>query len=291
VERNTYKSYTMDDVPPIPNFKIIFPKGKFNGLHAYYNIRTDPDIGLGFAALRRVVCGYNACKEQLGMPWLPRVNMYEQPRYVANNRCILWQSYEGANDWKIFQLEPVNEEEETGARDSIRCVLNTLEARMSLAIREGEVGAVRTIDEAAMGYYIVKWLSELYALQVDAEGISGIVTAEAMVVDGLYFNRVQGAPYWYTQSEERSIIKVKHVLRSGLHLKEISVTNKLPWACNRLEATRKNAGKITMQEHEIIMEEAERHDRLEYNDDEGSEVDEGEDSDGEEDESESNVEL
>ena len=47
----------------------------------------------------------------------------------------------------------------------------------------------------------------------------------------------------------------------------------------------------TMQEHEIIMEEAERHDRLEYNDDEGSEADEGEDSDGEEDESESDVEL
>ena len=154
------------------------------------------------------------------MPWLPRVNKYEQPRYVANNRCILWQSYEGANDWKIFQLEPVNKEEETGARDSIRCVLNALEARMSLAIREGEVGAVGTIDEAAMGYYIVKWLSELYALQVDAEGISGIVTAGAMVVDGLYFNRVQQAPYWYTQSEERSIIKVKHVLQSGLHLKE-----------------------------------------------------------------------
>ena len=81
------------------------------------------------------------------------------------------------------------------------------------------------------------------------------------------------------------------MIQSGLHLEEISVTNKLPRACNRLEATRKNAGKITMQEHEIIMEEAERHDRLEYNDDEGSEADEGEDSDGEEDESESDVEL
>ena len=33
--------------------------------------------------------------------------------------------------------------------------------------------------------------------------------------------------------------------------------NKLPWACNRLEATRKNVGKISMQEHETIMEEAE----------------------------------
>ena len=65
--------------------------------------------------------------------------MYEQSRHAANDWCVLWRSYEKANDWKIFQLEPVNEEEEKGARDSIRCVLNTLEARMSLIIREGEV--------------------------------------------------------------------------------------------------------------------------------------------------------
>jgi hypothetical protein len=139
VERNTYKSYVMDDVPPIPNFKIAFPKGKFNGLRAYYNIRMDPDLGLGFAALRRVACGCDACKEQLGMPWLPRVNMDEQPWYAANNQCVLWWSYKGANDWKIFQLEPVNEEEEKGAQDSIRYVLYALEAQMSLMIREGEV--------------------------------------------------------------------------------------------------------------------------------------------------------
>ncbi len=85
----------------------------------------------------------------------------------------------------------MNDEEEKGARDSICCVLNALEARMSLMIREGEVGAVGTTDEAAMGYYIVQWKSKPYALQVDAEGMSGIVTAGVMVVDGLYFNRVQ----------------------------------------------------------------------------------------------------
>ena len=185
----------------------------------------------------------------------------------------------------------MNEEKETGARDSIQCVLNALEARMSLAIREGEVEAVGTIDKAAMGYYIVKWLSKPYALQVDAEGISGIVTAGAMVVDGLYFNRVQRAPYWYTQSEEKSIIEVKHVLQSGLQLKEICATNTLPWACNQLEATRKNAGKFSMQEHETIVEEAVRRNRLEYNKDNGSEEDKGKDSDKEEDECESHLEL
>ncbi len=77
--------------------------------------RTDPDLGLGFAALWHVACGCDACKEQLGMPWLLRVNMYEQPRYAANDRCVLWWSYKGANYWKIFQLEPVNEEEKKGA--------------------------------------------------------------------------------------------------------------------------------------------------------------------------------
>jgi len=49
-------------------------------------------------------------------------------------------------------------------------------------------------------------------------------------------------------------------------------------------ATQKNAGKISMQEHETIMEEAARRDRLEYNDNDGSEEDE-------EVESESNLEL
>jgi hypothetical protein len=185
----------------------------------------------------------------------------------------------------------VNKEEDKRARDSIHCLLNALEARLSLMIREGEVGAVGTTDEVAMGYYIMQWKSEPYALQADAKGISGIVMAGAMVVDGLYFNRVQRAPYWYTQPEKMSIIEVKHVLQSGLQLKKICATNKLPRACNQLEATQKNAGKISMQEHETIMEEAERRNRLEYNDDNGSEEDEGEDSGDEDDERESNLEL
>ena len=81
------------------------------------------------------------------------------------------------------------------------------------------------------------------------------------------------------------------MLRSGLQLEEISETNKLPQACNQLEATRKNAGKISMQEHETIMEDAARRDRLEYNNNDGSEEDEEEDSDNEEDKSESDLEL
>ena len=88
VEQNTYECYTMDDVPPIPNYKIEFAKGKFNGIHAYYTIRMDPDLGLGFAALHHDACGWDACKEQLLRPWLLRVDMHEQPQYAANEECV-----------------------------------------------------------------------------------------------------------------------------------------------------------------------------------------------------------
>lgn len=61
IERNTYEAYSMNDVKAIPNFKIELEKGNYNGIRAYYNIRTDPDLGVGWVALRRVACGCGAC--------------------------------------------------------------------------------------------------------------------------------------------------------------------------------------------------------------------------------------
>ncbi len=55
VERNDYKCYTMDDVPPISNYRIMFSKGEFTGISAYYKISTDPDLGLGYVALWTLV--------------------------------------------------------------------------------------------------------------------------------------------------------------------------------------------------------------------------------------------
>ena len=89
VEQNDYETYTMEDVPPIPNFKIELEKGNYNGIRAYYNIRTDPDLGVGWVALRRVACGCGACKAQLRKPWLPRVDRRKQPRYAVNKECNL----------------------------------------------------------------------------------------------------------------------------------------------------------------------------------------------------------
>ncbi len=154
---------------------------------------------------------------------------------------------------------------------------------MLLMIWEGEVGAVGMTDNAAMGYYVIKWTSELCNLQAVTEGVSGVIAARVMVVDGLYFNMVGRAPYWYMQSELMMVVEVMYVLQSGLQMEEISATNKLPLTCNRLDTMRKKAVKISTQEHEAIMEEAGRWDRLDFSEDEDSD-------DVEDDESGSEVE-
>jgi hypothetical protein len=93
VERNNYATYTMDDVPPLPDYKVILPKGNFNGIRAHYNIRTNPDLGMGWAAQHHVTCGCDWCKEQLERPWvLPCVDVATQLRYKQNKECALGQA-------------------------------------------------------------------------------------------------------------------------------------------------------------------------------------------------------
>ena len=57
------------------------------------------------------------------------------------------------------------EADKKGARESHHSVLGAMEARMSLMIREGKIGAIGTAYKATMGYYVVKWLSKPYTLQ------------------------------------------------------------------------------------------------------------------------------
>ncbi len=71
-----------------------------------------------------------------------------------------------------------------------------------------EVGAISTADEAMMGYYVVKWLSNPYTLQEETKGMSGMIGVGMMVVDVLYFNQVERARHWYTQSNMTTVVEV-----------------------------------------------------------------------------------
>jgi hypothetical protein len=166
--------------------------------------------------------------------------------------------------WRYLSLSQGQRLTKKGVRESNLCVLCTMEACISLMMCSGDVGAVGTTDEAAMGYYLVKWLTEPYKLQAKTEGMAGMIGVGTLVVKGVYFNRVREALYWYTLSDVRTLFKMRHVLWTGLQLLKISSENTLPRACNRMEATRQKEVKVAPFDHNKIMEEAERCDWLDY---------------------------
>jgi hypothetical protein len=100
--------------------------------------------------------------------------------------------------------------------------------------------------------------------------------------DVLYFNQVERASHRYTQSNMTTVVEVRYVLLTGFQLQPISEANKLTTVCNRKEAARKKAVKVTLLDHEVIMEEAGKRDRLEYHDDDDDDSDESEEESEEE---------
>ena len=113
----------------------------------------------------------------------------------------------GGNNWKICRLMPKTEADKKKMRESHHIVLSAMEACMYLMICEGEVEAIGTVDKAAMGY----WLSKPYTLQEETEDMSGMIGAGTMVADMLYFNQIECARHWYTQSNMMTVVEVRYI--------------------------------------------------------------------------------
>ena len=67
------------------------------------------------------------------------------------------------------------------------------------------------------------------------------------------------------------MIEVRFVLLTGLEMEEVSAANPLPRACNRMDAMRQEAHRVTVHNHKAIIEEAERQDQLKYNEEDEEE--------------------
>ena len=55
-----------------------------------YNIRCDPELGVGKAAVRRIHCAFSFCIEQLDLPWDKNEKDTSQKRCITNKHCLNW---------------------------------------------------------------------------------------------------------------------------------------------------------------------------------------------------------
>ena len=265
-----------------------------NGLKSMYNIRADPDLGLGRVAVRRIPCACEACRHQLMQDWDPNVEAEEQNRYVRSTTCLLWGIFEGLNVWNIVQLLPGKDNDDEEIQTIHRIVLD---AKIeSLCVEEDKIGAFQTEDPDSDGYYLVKWTSKPYRLKEARELTEYsppiLVAKGELVADAVYFNQVPRAPRWYTPAEIATTVRLQQVILANFVLVD---NEQLPNTCNKSEAKRKGARKVSEYDHCRLLDEISRMDILEFVEDEDDIMDcsggEGEEQSMDEDDEESDSEA
>ena len=126
----------MADIPLLQNYKVVLPKGQFNGLcvHCTTFAWTRTLVWSGPRCVRLPVAV--GCARRV--PWVLPVEVTTQSRHRQNKKFVLWPSYYSANNWKCCTLIPKTEEDKKEAQESISCVLNAFKARMEEEEEEEE---------------------------------------------------------------------------------------------------------------------------------------------------------
>ena len=190
----------------------------------------------------------------------------KQKRYLSSTTCSLWPIFEGLNDWNIVQLLPGKDNDDEDIQTIHRIVLDA--KTESLCVQEEKVGAFRTEDPDAEGYYLVKWTSVPYRLEESRELTEYhpplFVPKGELVADAVYFNQVPRAPRWYTPVDMCTTVRLQQVIIADLKLQNESDRGRLPNSCNKTEARRKGALKLSDQDHGRLLDEISRMEILDF---------------------------
>jgi hypothetical protein len=263
-----------------------------NGLMARYNIRADPDLGIGKIAVRRIPCACNGCIEQLEMLWVPGVKPAEQGRYATSKTChwrsIFFETEEkGLNDWVIADLFPKKESSEEEEEEAYMIYIQSLAEEAKREIGAGKTGAFATEDQEFEGYYLVEWVSEPRVLDepmtlAEYEPPIHLPIGE-LVCNAIYLDRIPGAKRWWYRTDILVTVRLQQVLIGDLNLLPQTPLNK-PGGASRRLVTAHQAKKLSEEDHLRLADEIGRREianLYEEEDDIGEESDDGEDEDDE----------
>jgi hypothetical protein len=281
MKKRNYHVQNEEEETPFANVKmktVGMPPGACNGVGAMYNLRVDPSLGVGKAALRRVPCLCDGCLSQLKLPWQPGVSAKEQARCKSSVTCKWWGTFLGLNDWHVVNLEPTNKSDLEEIEDTQAFALCGITTMMAERVVIGSHGALSTDDPDANGCYVIEWTGNPCTLQEDTElkehDPPELVEKGTLVCEANHWNKVPGAKDWHTPSLVKTIARLQFVVDPDLFLEAESNDCKLPNNCDKREARRLGAMRIPKEVHASLTDEIIRRDTLGYDapsdDDEGS---------------------
>jgi hypothetical protein len=259
-------------------------KGAKNGVMTRYNFRTDPNLGVGKAAIRRIPCPCTSCNAQLSKEWKSGVPAKEQERYAENRGCEKWEIFKGLNNWEIINILPGGETNDEDMEGVFSTVLGNIAEVMAADISVRGIGAIGTDDSCK--YYLLEWLGLPYRLTEEVVENGDRLKIGEHVCRARYLEKLPRTTKWYYQvpDGEELLVRLQTVLATDISLLPASDSNKLPtyWRGRRESTEDRSMNDAT---HEYLLAELERREVFDYvesfsdtePDSDGSESDEEDD--------------
>ena len=194
-----------------------------NGIQHHYNFRADPDIGVGFIAVRRIPCACKSCTHQLSLPWEVGKAFDQQQRYLNDNdQCDLWYSLGSLNNWKLISFVDRKRPQSNRLSSTTKSIFNeTIRNRalsLSSLIEIDKYAAISTDDNNTMsGYYICIIRSLPYYLQRQFRLNHEHIPKGELVCDMTYLNPVPRCHTLFSHGlkDETSLdttVRVQHII-------------------------------------------------------------------------------
>ena len=153
--------------------KTQFPELPFCGQHAkhhgvqglskHYDLRLDTKFGHRTCEIWQIICACMTCANMLDKTWYDGVNPSKQTCYQPVVDCTYWPVLGSFNDWNIIQL--FNKTTSSEAFDDVhKVVLYGTSANMDYLVRTGKYGEINASDPTTLGYYVAKYVSDLFTL-------------------------------------------------------------------------------------------------------------------------------
>ena len=216
------------------------------------------ELGRGVAALRRIPCHCQACETMIRLPWRAGIPAKDQPRFQQVLDCHLMPVLEDANKWYIIEIQDSKEGDPEDTAELYHDVLHHMTSVVAMEIEIGSFGTVCTVDNesAKDGYYLIQFTS----LPFTAQEENG-----TLQVKGQWLYELPGAALWFYHEEApEETVEVTTILAPNLNLIPFSPENQPKGIISRKQAGDNDAMRLTQEDHDTIMDEIQRRDRLEY---------------------------
>lgn len=242
---------------------------KRNKMMVHYNYRTDPDLGIGRCAARRIACRCEACDKQLQEPWISGKPFSEQPRYAQNSNCKYWEVFQGMNDWiELISCDGKDTDREV-VEEANQCALDNVAEMMASEVKVGGYGAMDTDDPNTDGYYLVNWKGLPFTAQAQMETREGdVIQKGELVCEACHVDTIPGEHRCFKATNKETVVRMQYILAANVE------TSK-----SRTGGQRYDRIVVSEEEHDAIIDEIDRRERIDHEEDVADAIEDGEESD------------